>query len=45
MVKFEEALRKKLEKELGEDSKSWLDDHLIIVSASDNDDNDEDEDT
>tara|TARA_B100000900_G_C20192677_1_gene558536 strand:+ start:178 stop:303 length:126 start_codon:yes stop_codon:yes gene_type:complete len=38
MSKFEKALREKLEKELGKNSKPWLDDHLIIISASDDDD-------
>lgn len=28
---FQEALRKKLEEKLGEGSKGWLDDHLIII--------------
>lgn len=41
MTKFEKALREKLEKEMGDNSKSWLDEHLIIVSASDNDDDDD----
>lgn len=31
MSKFEEALRKKLQEKLGEGSKAWLDDHLIIL--------------
>jgi len=29
--KYEEALRKKIEEKLGEGSKGWLNDHLIII--------------
>ena len=32
MSKLEEALRKKLEEKLGEGSKSWLDDHLVVLA-------------
>jgi hypothetical protein len=34
MNKLEEALRKKLEEKLGEGSKAWLDDHLIVLGTS-----------
>jgi hypothetical protein len=32
MSKLEEALCKKLEEKLGKGSKSWLDDHLVILA-------------
>jgi len=32
MSKLEEALRKKLEEKLGKGSKSWLDDHLVVLA-------------
>ena len=41
MDKFEEALRKKLEEKLGEGSKSWLDDHLVVLGTGRKDEKDE----
>ena len=38
MDKFEEALRKKLEEKLGEGSKAWLDDHLIVLGLKEDKD-------